>query len=411
MPTYLKLVIISLLLVNSSATYLSKPDWGFFGHKKINRMAVFTLPQEMIGFYKKNIEYITRESVAPDKRRYRLPVEGVRHFIDLDHFEYEDFEDFPRELERAIAFNSNIYAVNEDKDSILLMRTNQFAAIDSGFMTNEKIEIQIKDFLVWNSTLMKYGQREEYSYSFDANNLPHWIEIKPRRDFKELVIVDKFSEYGVAPYYLEYVYNSLVSAFRKLDGKKILWLSADLGHYLSDIHVPLHTTENYNGAMTDQVGIHAFWESRLPELYADISYDFMVGKAEYVSDKSDFIWNTIFESHRLVGEVLAIEKRLSSEFPDDQQYCYEERNNRTVRLECEEYAQAYHDGMNGMVEQRMQTSILAVGSFWFSAWVAAGQPDLSGITEDLNMFAEVKKQQENDKAIESSKIKVRQHNN
>jgi hypothetical protein len=46
----------------------------------------------------------------------------------------------------------------------------------------------------------------------------------------------------------------------------ILRLSADFGHYLGDLNVPLHTTMNYNGQLTGQEGIHGFWESRNPEI-------------------------------------------------------------------------------------------------------------------------------------------------
>ena len=72
----------------------------------------------------------------------------------------------------------------------------------------------------------------------------------------------------------------LVKAFKEKDIDYILKNSADLGHYVSYAHVPLHTTENYNGQLTNQKGIHAFWESRLPELFAD-GYDYLVGTAKY----------------------------------------------------------------------------------------------------------------------------------
>ncbi len=39
--------------------------WGFFAHRKINRLAVFTLPVEMISFYKKNIRSIEEDAVNP----------------------------------------------------------------------------------------------------------------------------------------------------------------------------------------------------------------------------------------------------------------------------------------------------------------------------------------------------------
>ena len=69
-------------------------SWGFYGHKKINRMAVFTLPPEMIGFYKKNIEYITEHAVDPDKRRYSTEGEAARHYIDIDHYIHDGNDPF-----------------------------------------------------------------------------------------------------------------------------------------------------------------------------------------------------------------------------------------------------------------------------------------------------------------------------
>ena len=97
--------------------------------------------------------------------------------------------------------------------------------------------------------------------------------------------VEKFSEdtlltYGIVPWHIQTVYNRLVKVFEEKDIDYILKNSADLGHYVSDAHVPLHTTENYNGQLTNQKGIHAFWESRLPELFPD-NYDYLVGTAEY----------------------------------------------------------------------------------------------------------------------------------
>jgi|TARA_B110000483_G_scaffold129466_1_gene155184 hypothetical protein len=90
--------------------------------------------------------------------------------------------------------------------------------------------------------------------------------------------VEKFSEdtllaYGIVPWYIQTVYNRLVKAFEQKDINYILKNSADLGHYVSDAHVRLYTNKNYNGQLTNQKGIHAFWESRLPELFSD---DFII---------------------------------------------------------------------------------------------------------------------------------------
>ena len=172
----------------------------------------------------------------------------------------------------------------------------------------------------------------------------------------------------------------MVKAFEQKDINRILKSSADIGHYVGDAHVPLHTTSNYNGQKTGQVGIHAFWESRIPELFAEEDYDFFVGKAQYLPQPQSTFWEMVTESHRAVDTVLSFEKKLRQTYPSDRIMCPDVRGRRVVELECPEFAAEYSDRMDGMVERRMRQAILALGSVWYSAWVDAGQPDLSDIS-------------------------------
>lgn len=55
------------------------------------------------------------------------------------------------------------------------------------------------------------------------------------------------------------------------------------------------------------------------------------------------------------------------------------RNGVIVRQYSTAYSKAYHQMLQGMVERRMRESILATASLWYTAWVNAGQPDLSEI--------------------------------
>ncbi len=74
---------VKIILLTS---LLACPSWGFFGHQKINRLAVFTLPPEMIGFYKKNLNYLVEASTYPDRRRYAVPEEAPRHYMDVEEY-------------------------------------------------------------------------------------------------------------------------------------------------------------------------------------------------------------------------------------------------------------------------------------------------------------------------------------
>ena len=80
-----------------------------------------------------------------------------------------------------------------------------------------------------------------------------------------------------------------------------------------------------------------------------------------------------------VDSVLSIEKELTKEFDPDAKYSFEQRGNTTVAVYSYEFSQEYHKRMNGMVERRLRQAILAVGSIWYTAWVDAGQPDLSAL--------------------------------
>ena len=188
--------------------------------------------------------------------------------------------------------------------------------------------------------------------------------------------LDTLMARGIVPWHIQAMQQRLTKAFREKDLGRILKNSAEIGHYISDAHVPLHTSHNHNGQYTEQHGIHGFWESRIPELLADEEFDFFIGNAQYISNTSSFIWDKVLESALASDSVLTFEKKLSQRKRGDQRFAFEERNGQVIRQYSSKYARAYNDMLNGMVERRMRQSVFAVASFWYTAWVDAGQPRL-----------------------------------
>ncbi|MBK8699614.1 MAG: hypothetical protein IPN29_08730 [Saprospiraceae bacterium] len=366
------LAIGSLLL-----TAFLIPEWGFFGHRKINRMAVFTLPEAMLPLYKKYIDYIEEHAVDPDKRRYATVHEAVRHYIDLDQWGSYPFDSLPRNWTDVLVKHTVIRYVPASGDTLPL---RLYQAKDSTFFYtgDQKYVVASKQYRrFYQHFILPQYYEDEWSLPQDSFNRYFGLNIAAEKFHFE----DTFSQHGILPYYLPKAMEKLTAAFAAGDVDKVLRFSAEIGHYIGDAHVPLHTTKNYNGQLTDQVGIHAFWESRLPELFADESYDFFVGKATYIKHPESYFWDIVLESHINLPAVLEGEKYLSTLFPSDRQFCYDERLGKTVRIQCKEYAKAYHDSMKGMVEDRMGQAIQSIGSAWYTAWVNAGQPDLLKMME------------------------------
>jgi hypothetical protein len=94
-----KVVVVAVLFLSFNPP---QPEWGFWAHKRINRLAVFRLPPEMQIFYKRNLDFITENAVNPDRRRYAVVGEAERHFIDLDVYGDSALYKLPRFWSEAI---------------------------------------------------------------------------------------------------------------------------------------------------------------------------------------------------------------------------------------------------------------------------------------------------------------------
>ena len=374
-PSYSKLIV-------PREAYVS---WGYFAHKRINRLAVFTLPAAMTPLYKTNIEFLTAHAIDPDNRRFVNPNEGFHHYIDLDKYDY-----YPTDWIDALAQYTAIYLVTDKNDTLAL----------TGHLTVKKYK---RDYYFKSKTIKKLFGRDSivvadsFYRKFIYNNIlknyykPDWIvpadslknlfrkERLNLNGIKSAFAKDEITPFGVLPYHLYQMQKNLTEAFIQKDQHKILKLSAEIGHYLADAHVPLHTTLNYDGQLTHQEGIHAFWESRIPQLFADEHYDFWVGKANYIDSTRVFFWKVVRESHRLVEPTLQMEKEARQLFPSNQRFSADVKTGTGGKAQSAEYAKLYQDKLNGMVEKRMRDAILAVGSVWYTAWVDAGQPDLKNL--------------------------------
>lgn len=286
-------LVLSLMLLP-----LVSGAWGFFCHRLINKHAVFLLPPEMVGFYKKNIEYLIQHSVDPDKRSHAVDGEAQKHYIDIDYYGEKPFEAMPRN---------------------------------------------------WKQAIEKYSE-------------------------------DTLQEYGILPWNIEWMMFRLTDAFKEGDVDKILNASANFGHYIGDSNVPLHTTQFYDGRKLYQKGIHALWETRIPELLSG-NWDFFLGRAQYISKPLDKAWDLVEYSHNEMDSVINLFDSLLLNYDQSSIYVMEERGAVTSKQFSSTFCKLLESEMQKMVERKLRMSVLMVASFWYTAWVNAGQPDLEKLME------------------------------
>lgn len=287
----MKKLLTTLLLVLLCP--MLSPGWGFFGHKVITQIAVYSLPSGMQGFYFRNLNRLVQLSTAADQRREIDSLEASRHFIDMDHFGDDPFNTVPKAWDKAVA---------------------------------------------------KYS-------------------------------ADTLRKYGTVPWTVLEVQNKLTQAFRTGDTTAILTLSADLGHYVADAYVPLHTTENYDGQLSNQQGLHALWESKLPERHIG-EYKLTGKDGKYLKDPQQAIWEVLQQSYGFLGATFDLEEKVGRSFTPEQKYTFSHRFGKTRRAYSDAFADAYHKQVGGMVMFRLQLAPATVASMWLTAWQDAGRPNL-----------------------------------
>ena len=169
----------------------------------------------------------------------------------------------------------------------------------------------------WSDSLAAHGSDADYRKSSDPDEAPkHYIDIDNypefisngyiTQNFDSLVIqhgITFVMDQGVLPWAIMRTFDSLQTAFQNNQFEKAMLLAADLGHYVGDMHMPLHITKNYNGQLTGQTGVHSRFESNMINTYnGQIIYsgDSLIS----IDNISELIFNSLYQDYIYVDSVL-----------------------------------------------------------------------------------------------------------
>ncbi len=203
-----------------------------------------------------------------------------------------------------------------------------------------------------------------------AWQMPHTWEAAVARYTK-----DSLLKHGYVPYYIIMMKDRLTNAFRNGKSDSVLFYATDMAHYIGDANVPLHATLNYDGQLTGQRGLHALWESMIPEILLDQYNLRSRHKAKYLDHPEETIWSAVVRSFTMVNEVLEKEREVSKSFTDSTKYRVQMRNGREVRSYTSEFAKAYSKALGSSINDQLIFTADMIADFWYTAWVDSGKPD------------------------------------
>ena len=164
---------------------------------------------------------------------------------------------------------------------------------------------------------------------------------------------------GVLPWQIGEYSLKLTNAFRARDWKQVRLDSAALAFYVADAHDPMHTTQNYDGQLTGQTGLGMRFGTELVERYSHF-FMFRPDTAAKVSDPTEYAFGMVLEAHTWVNQIVLADIMAIGAQPGYTDEYFDAFYSRVGSTAMKEISEAAHD----------------IGSYWYSAWLNAGRPEL-----------------------------------
>jgi hypothetical protein len=230
---------------------------------------------------------------------------------------------------RAFFENNRQFLVQHASDPDALMKTDRYE--------------RMRHYIY----LDKYGQ-------FPYSALPHDYLLA-----KEKFTTSRISRDGMLPWQVGVYSLRLTKAMKAGDWEEAKLDASALAHYLADAHDPLHTTQNFDGQLTGQTGLSMRFDIQLFERYSKL-FIMYPESADKIDDPTEYAFQRCLESNVWVDLILWSDLRARENLSDYTDEYYDRFYNRVGPTVVHEINEAAHD----------------VGSYWYTAWLNAGHPQL-----------------------------------
>ena len=181
---------------------------------------------------------------------------------------------------------------------------------------------------------------------------------------------DMVGKWGYVPWAIDETCSRVIYMLKNKRWDEAIFYMSTLGHYISDIHVPLHVVENYNGQLTGNDGIHFRWEGRMVDEYVKSIRP--SGPLPLISRSAfDFSMNIVRESYVTLQQILDADAKARQLLPPSEQ---QQLNSYDILPFEGPYLRSLYDQTAGLVQDRLEMAALRIAAMWVYCWNQAGQP-------------------------------------
>mgnify|MGYP001765150027 CR=1 FL=1 len=224
---------------------------------------------------------------------------------------------------------------------------------------------------LWKESDLEEGPR----HYFEPDRLPEGTDLRAISSNQAAAFAQiglPPADVGIAPWTIADLLAQMTAAMRTNNWLWAARCGAAMGHYVADIHMPLHCTRNFNGQETWQSGVHERIESDMTKAF--FRADQMApAPAVYVENPFREAMGWIDHSAGLAPGFLRadiIAKRSAN-----------------GRIDSESYYRKLWELTGETVVRQIDDAVTHLSSLWYTAWVDAGKPAVPEPFDELPTFS------------------------
>lgn len=167
--------------------------------------------------------------------------------------------------------------------------------------------------------------------------------------------------YGLLPWQIGLYSKKLTDAFRDHNWNEAKLSAAFLAHYVAAAHDPFNTTMNSDGKLSGQPGVNQRFATGLVDRY-QLFFFVKPNEAVFTHDPTDHAFEMTLSAHSWLENVLLADMRAHeglSGYSDD-------------------YYDRFYSQAGATLIRLLSDASTDLGSYWMTAWINAGRPQLPG---------------------------------
>jgi hypothetical protein len=169
----------------------------------------------------------------------------------------------------------------------------------------------------------------------------------------------KLDANGLLPWQIGVYSQKLTEAMKAGKWDEARLDAAILANYVAEAHDPFNTTDNFDGRLSGQAGINERFGAALIDRFSSF-FPMRPNDAIFIDDPTDRAFEACLSSHSWLETVLLADRNAR----------------RGENSFTDEYYDRFYNQAAAILIRQLSDAATDVGSFWLTAWINAGRPQL-----------------------------------